>query len=286
MVDFLEYVLYNLNTMNKIKILKYGIFDSKKNYPSAEIAPVRRVQHFEFDFILSCSKQAISNIGERSCKLSPNMLVIRKPGQTSNSHLHFKCYCLHLEIDRDNPLYSELLGVPEYLTLINETLYHTLFETLFEYLLKKSDNAPDYFVLSKIFELMHYIKKDAPRNITLTHRNLKQENHAIQEAVKYIKANFSQNISLEVLGAVTGYSPNHFRKLFTEIMETSPQKYLERIRINHAKYLLIKRETSLADIAYACGFSSQPYFTKIFKAHTLLTPYEFQQKSMFRYAED
>ena len=133
---------------------------------------------------------------------------------------------------------------------------------------------------------MHYIKKDAPRNITLTHRNLKQENHAIQEAVKYIKANFSQNISLEVLGAVTGYSPNHFRKLFTEIMGVSPQKYLERVRVNHAKYLLVKREMSLADIAYVCGFSSQPYFTKIFKAHTLLTPYEFQQKSAFRYTEE
>ena len=272
--------------MNKIKILKYGIFDSKESYPSVMLTPIRHTQHFEFDFILSCSKQAISHIGERSCKLSPNMLVIRKPGQTSNSHLHFKCYCLHLEIDRDNPLYSELLGVPAYLTLINEASYHTLFETLFEYLLKKSDDTPDYFVLSKIFELMHYIKKDAPRNITLTHRNLKQENHAIQEAVKYIKANFSQNISLEVLGAVTGYSPNHFRKLFTEIMGVSPQKYLERVRVNHAKYLLVKREMSLADIAYVCGFSSQPYFTKIFKAYTLLTPYEFQQKATFRYKEE
>ena len=272
--------------MDKIKIIKYGLYDSKESLPSVENSPVRRVQHFEFDFILSCSKHAVSHVSERSCKLTPNMLVIRKPEQTSTSRLHFKCYCLHLEIDRDNPLYSELLGVPEYLTLINEDSYHTLFESLFEYLLKKSDDAPDYFVLSKIFELMHYIKKDVPRNILLTHRNLKQENHAIQEAVKYIKTNFSENISLEVLGAVTGYSPNHFRKLFTEIMGTSPQKYLEHVRINHAKYLLVKREISLADIAYACGFSSQPYFTKIFKARTLLTPYEFQQKSIFRYAEE
>ena len=272
--------------MDKIKIIKYGLYDSKESLPSVEISPVRRVQHFEFDFILSCSKHAVSHVSERSCKLTPNMLVIRKPEQTSKSRLHFKCYCLHLKIERDNPLYDELLGVPEYLTLINEDAYHTLFETLFEHLLKTSVNAPDYFVLSKIFELMQYIKKDALRNATLTHRNLKQENHTIQGAVKYIKANFSQSISLKVLGAITGYSPNHFRKLFTEVMGISPQKYLERVRINHAKYLLVKRETSLVDIAYACGFSSQPYFTKIFKAYTLLTPYEFQQKATFRYEEE
>ena len=269
--------------MQTIKILQYGVFDSKQNYENLKVSPLRQVQCFEFDFILSCSDSAISYIDAKSCKLSPNMLIIRKPKQKSNSKLHFKCYCLHLEIPQEHFLYQDLSSVPDFFTLINENSYYALFESLMQHLIKQPSITTDYFVLSKIFDLVYRIKKDTPQNEIVHYRNIKNENLSIQKATSYMKANFSSSISLEDLGNLTGYSPNHFHRIFSTIVGISPQKYLESIRINRAKYLLIKNETSITDIAYECGFSSHPHFSKVFKQHTLLTPYEFQRKNRFRY---
>ncbi len=269
--------------MKSIKILQYGIFDSRKDYESYKISPVREVYRFEFDFVLSCSDYATSYIDNTKCKLTPNMIIIRKPGQKSNTKLHFKCYCLHLEVPKDHFLYNDLMSFPSFLTLINDKVYHDLFESLMQHLIKQTQNVVDYFILSKIYELFYLIKKDTPQNERIHIRNVKKENLSIRKVIEYLKSNFSSNITLETLGNLTGYSPNHLQYVFRKIIGKSPQKYLEEIRITNAKYLLVQNEKSITDIAYECGFSSHSHFTKVFKKHTLLTPYEFQQKSRFKY---
>ena len=82
-------------------------------------SPRRKVMHFEFDFIINCDKGATSYINDKSCALKPNMLIIRKPEQTSCSKLHFKCFCLHLLIEKDSQFYLELSNLPSYYHLIN-----------------------------------------------------------------------------------------------------------------------------------------------------------------------
>ena len=268
--------------MNIGNILQYGLFDSKKTYPNVQISSLRTVQVFEFDYILSCDVNAFSYINEKSCRLSPNMLIVRKPGQKSNSRFHFKCYCLHLEIEKENPIFNELLSVPEYFTLINDTAYQQLFEDLFRHLIKQNEQNVDYYISAKLLEFIYYVKKDSKRNKNARQGFSKKENRFIQKAISYIKQNFSQPITLKTLGALTGYSPNHFQRIFTEAIGTSPQKYLENVRIEQAKYLLTQNEKTLSETAYLCGFSSQAYFIQVFKRHTLLTPSEFQKKSRFK----
>ena len=101
-----------------------------------------------------------------------------------------------------------------------------------------------------------------------------------------MKKNYENNILLKDLGELTGYSPNHFQRLFTETMGISPSKYLENLRVNKAKYLLMENEKTLSEIAYQCGFSSQAYFSKVFKKHTLLSPFEFQTNALFKYLDN
>ena len=81
----------------------------------------------------------------------------------------------------------------------------------------------------------------------------------------------------------SGYSPNHFRTVFDSVMGKSPQKYLENLRINHAKYLLVSTSKPLIQIALLCGFSSQAYFTSVFKKTTLTTPNEYRTAQINRY---
>lgn len=269
--------------MHDFKIIKYGLFDSKKELSNKAKSPQREVAYFEFDYVISCDKKAISFIDDKKCQLFPNVLVIRKPFQKSCSRLHFKCYCLHLYIEQNNAMYNELLSLPEYYTLINDKTYQPLFESLFRHLVKNSDCPNDYFTTAKILELIYHLKKDEKSNKNVRHLSLRKENQFIQKAISFVKQNFNQKITLKELGELTGYSPNHFLNIFTDVVGCSPQKYLEQTRIEHAKYLLSKNEKSLTDIAYACGFSTQSYFCKTFKKYTLLSPNAFRQKSIFTY---
>ncbi len=268
------------------QILKYGSYNSKKAQEKVKISSKRNVEYFEFDYILSCDKNATSYINEKSCKLEPNMLILRKPGQISNSRLHFKCYCLHLRIEPDSPFFEDLCAMPEYYTLINDKTYQPLFESLFRHLIKCPTPENDYFTSAKLLELIYHLKKDSKRNQKINQTALKRENRFIQKAISYLNQNYQKEITLKKLGEITGYSPNHLQRIFTDVMGLSPQAYLEKLKIDHAKFFLSQNENTLADVAYKCGFSSQSYFSKLFKKHTLLTPSEFRRSATFKYNND
>lgn len=266
------------------KITSYGLFDSKKFHPFTKRTTPRLVKEFEIDYILTCNKNSTAFLDENTIKLVPNMLIIRKPNQTSHSILHYKCYCLHIQIEKDNPLFDSLMQLPNSFFIINKETYQTLFTDLFRHLIKNPQNKNSKYTTAKLLELIYHLEKDSKQNTKATASQI-NESHAVKAAVDFMKNNFDKKISLELLGNVVDYSPNHFRNIFSHTMNTSPQKYLERLRVDHAKYLLAQNELSIADIAYTCGFSSQAYFTSIFKQNTLLTPNEFRQVSLVKYNE-
>lgn len=265
----------------KVAIIeKYGVYDSKKLYTHSGFSAARRTTCFEIDYILSCDKDAVSFIDDLRYNLSPNLLIVRKPNQISYSKLHFKCYCLHLKIDENSSIYDDLVNVQTYFPLINENEYKNLFEILFKHIVKDEKNKKSYFTNAKLLELFHYLIKDSKINRYAELQPRKKENLSVQKAILYIKNNFDSKITLTELGNLTGYTPNHFQRIFTSITGTSPQKYLEEIRIKNAKFLLSQNELSIADVAYACGFSSQSYFCKTFKKATLISPIEFRNSTL------
>ena len=272
--------------MWEIEVAQYGVFNSKNAYAGLTYSPKRRVLHFEFDFILSCERGAACHVDEKAYPLHPNMLVLRKPNQTSNSRLHFSCSCLHLCVPEGHILYGELTSLPDCLTAINAAAYQKLFEDLMRHLIKSDEKSADMFVLAKVLELAYRIQSDAKKTEPFARRGVGRESACVKQAVAYVKAHFSSKITLEDLGRAAGYSPNHFQRVFKSFCGVSPQEYLEKTRVDYAKQLLLQGQRTMTEIAYACGFSSQPHFCKTFKKHTFLTPSQFQQKARFSYAED
>jgi len=54
--------------------------------------------------------------------------------------------------------------------------------------------------------------------------------------------------------------------------------YILTVRMQKAKFLLAKEELSIAEIAFKVGFSSQAYFSTVFKSKFSLTPSEYREK--------
>ena len=63
-----------------------------------------------------------------------------------------------------------------------------------------------------------------------------------------------------------------FARAFKARTGRAPYQYLLRLRVNYAVHLLLHTDTSLIEIAYTCGFSSQAHFNTVFKRTIGITP--------------
>jgi AraC family transcriptional regulator len=93
----------------------------------------------------------------------------------------------------------------------------------------------------------------------------------------FVESSLDQDITLDSLAREVGYSRAHFLRMFRESTGTTPYQYVMQRRIAHAEELLLAYRLNLAEIALACGFSSQAHFTLAFKKQTGLTPAEYRR---------
>lgn len=63
------------------------------------------------------------------------------------------------------------------------------------------------------------------------------------------------------------------------VLNMSTSEFINRVRINNAKELIIKSDLTLAEIAFKVGYNDAAYFTRIFKKNTGQTPGEFKASS-------
>lgn len=101
----------------------------------------------------------------------------------------------------------------------------------------------------------------------------------IAEAAAYMENNFSEDISVERLVAISHYSQRHFIRLFTEAYGTPPQKYLAAIRMRHACSMLKGTDMNVTEISAQCGFNDPNYFSRIFRKNMGITPLQYRKSS-------
>ena len=79
----------------------------------------------------------------------------------------------------------------------------------------------------------------------------------------------------------TGYSPNHFRKLFREQCGCTPVQFYNQLKIQKAKQELLQHKTimTISEIARSCGFQDPYYFSRMFKKLTGLSPMQYYKQS-------
>lgn len=104
-----------------------------------------------------------------------------------------------------------------------------------------------------------------------------QERPALTEerlgrVLDYLEEHLGENIGLSELAGAAGLSDYHFSRSFKAATGESPHQYLIRRRTERACEYLAEGSLSLADIAYALGFSSQAHFSNTFKARQGVTP--------------
>ena len=98
-----------------------------------------------------------------------------------------------------------------------------------------------------------------------------------KEIILYLEDHFYEDISLDILAAQFHRTPEYLCSCFKAATGETIMRYLRRIRIHHAKIRLMESpDTSLREIAGACGFHSVSYFGKVFREATGFTPQAYR----------
>ena len=101
----------------------------------------------------------------------------------------------------------------------------------------------------------------------------------IHRAISYINANCASDLTMSDVADHVGYSHSHFSKVFKEEMGCGFRNYLNQVRVEKSKTLLLSSNTPIAEICDLCGFEDQSYHCKVFKKLVGVTPDKFRKQS-------
>lgn len=99
----------------------------------------------------------------------------------------------------------------------------------------------------------------------------------IFKAVDYIKRHYMERITLEKVAGHVYLTSSYFSKIFKSEMKCTFVSYINKIRINAGKKLLLDISIPLTEVSSLLGFEDQSYFTKVFKKSTGVTPGKFRE---------
>lgn len=100
----------------------------------------------------------------------------------------------------------------------------------------------------------------------------------IAPALDFIEENYMQQFSIDILADLCHWSPTHFRRVFHEIIGTSPLDFLNNTRIMKSCNLLRGTEDSILDISESVGFHSVSSFNRYFIKIMQMSPREYRKQ--------
>lgn len=107
-----------------------------------------------------------------------------------------------------------------------------------------------------------------------------QHANAIRQVVDYIRAHYAERVALADVAQEVWFSPSYLSSVFSTEMGMSFTAYLQAVRIDKSKDLLLRTHKTIAEIAQLTGFSDQSYFTKIFTKAVGVSPTQFRRQEV------
>ncbi|EAP0276240.1 hypothetical protein DMV52_10330 [Salmonella enterica] len=99
----------------------------------------------------------------------------------------------------------------------------------------------------------------------------------IQHILKYIDDNCAENIRIDDLVAMTGYTPRHIQNIFQSVSGMPLGKYIRSRRLRRTAIRLKLTSQSVTDIGIEAGFDSAQSFSREFKKMFGVSPQAYRK---------
>lgn len=252
--------------MQSFKIKNVGIYNSKIAQPYANTSKIRKLSQFELE--LPLENGGISYIDSDNARITTNLFICAKPGQTRQTQFPFKCCYVHISVF-DEKLNKVLSAIPTFIEIKDRAVYKDLFDEIQNYSVP-TNTANEIMQRSLILKLIYALYQENESNL-----NAKKYGFSINKAIDYIDKNLCSDLKLENIAKQVAMSPIYFHNCFKTVMGKTLREYVEEQRIMESINLMLSTNMTLTEIAYSCGFSSQSYFSYVFKRKMNTTPRKY-----------
>jgi AraC family L-rhamnose operon regulatory protein RhaS len=137
------------------------------------------------------------------------------------------------------------------------------------------DSRIKVYINEILILLLELLKKDRPE----LNDSLIESKRSVSLFLKSLEADLAAAWTVDKMAAHCGLGITQFSKHCYQLTNCTPVNYLNKLRLDKARKMILENpESTITSIAYDCGFSSNQYFTRVFKAHFKETPQELRGK--------
>lgn len=113
---------------------------------------------------------------------------------------------------------------------------------------------------------------------TSTHRTDTVEAYqtSVERAIRHMKEHLAEPLDLDEIARVAAISKFHLVRVFDELTGITPHYFLACLRVQRAKELLLRSESSITDVCLQVGYSSLGTFSTTFSSLVGISPQEFR----------
>ncbi|MCF0147231.1 MAG: helix-turn-helix transcriptional regulator [Clostridium sp.] len=129
---------------------------------------------------------------------------------------------------------------------------------------KNSLNEVIKFLIEKFLNISKYVA-----------RNFKGK--GINRIIKYVDNKYYSDLKLEDLAKMFNYNSSYLGKLFKDTTGTSFNTYLDNVRIEEAKKLLLEDKFKVYEVCEKVGYKNIDYFYYKFKKYVGISPLNYKK---------
>jgi AraC-like DNA-binding protein/mannose-6-phosphate isomerase-like protein (cupin superfamily) len=100
----------------------------------------------------------------------------------------------------------------------------------------------------------------------------------VRRCVNLLSERMSEDARIEELAKELGISAAYLQRLFRQVHGMTIIDYLNRMRIERAKLLLLNTDDPVVEIAMEAGFNSRQHFTRVFTSLEGISPQEYRRE--------
>lgn len=230
--------------------------------PNVALKKDRRDKRITNSLSFKLAGKTVYTQGDRQVVSAPKTCVLLPKNASYEIDFAERGECCMIDFETADPLPTEVVSCKisapaPLLELLSEM----------ERILAYKRPGYEYEVMSKFYKLLHLMTVSEDTYFPGSKAAI------LRPALQYIEAHFADGeTDNDTLAALSGVSTSYFRKLFVGLYSVSPAKYIQTLKLNRAKELLLAGEYSIAEIAERAGFGSVYYFDAAFRKETGLTP--------------
>ena len=184
-----------------------------------------------------------------------------------------KTVVMHLSTNRLRDFYTNLdvkskaVGGPKIYAFNNHPLLESCLASLVPYF--EMEEVPANIAALKIIEAISIIRTIDNR-VDSVLANFEEPGKI--DLAEYMEKNFMFNLPLEKFGYLTGRSLTTFKRDFSKVFNSTPQRWLTQKRLELAHYQFVEKKMKPIDVCYEVGFENLSHFSYAFKKHFGYTP--------------